>query len=178
MASVTVRDVLAALQTITRGRMVASPEEAYRGGHPYAVWKSSGIPGKEVLEIPGLVTASISRISGHHPLAGACRERGINLLAGNSHALEIWENGLPLAYALQALLPGVEVLVFRERLRPTPWKWPAQRPCASTRGKWLTASCFLPQIMIEEGLTGHVGSSGSAHRGKYRARVDRPLQGG
>lgn len=312
MASVTVRDVLAALQAITRGRMVASPEEAYRGGHPYAVWKSSGIPGKEVLEIPGLVfgepemaveklavvmtltetvvelaaacgvealvvhhpvadaascggvslksylayyrlaifelheafhglhpgiallhghepfhvetsfrgipgnvvmvgrplpgvnclqdvlerlgklmgraadvqlleaersicragglqevsaleggrilvgepaspvglvlhcfphtgfsavdleaalekypgiktvIASISRISGHHPLAGACRERGINLLAGNSHALEIWENGLPLAYALQALLPGVEVLVFRERVTAYP----------------------------------------------------------
>jgi hypothetical protein len=42
------------------------------------------------------------------------------MLAGNSHALEILENGIPLAYALKALLPGVEVVLFRERVTSVP----------------------------------------------------------
>lgn len=73
-------------------------------------------------EHPGIKTVitSISKVRRGHPLIGACREKGLNLVAGNSHALEIWENGLPLAYALQALLDGVEVTVFRERVTSFP----------------------------------------------------------
>jgi hypothetical protein len=42
------------------------------------------------------------------------------MIVGNSHALEILENGLPLAFALQDLLPGVEVSLFRERVTSIP----------------------------------------------------------
>lgn len=66
------------------------------------------------------VIASISKVRNQHPLIGACAEKGLNLINGNSHALEIWENGLPLAYAIQALLPDVEVVVYRERITAYP----------------------------------------------------------
>ena len=68
----------------------------------------------------GTVVASISKVRNQHPLLAACREKGLNLINGNSHALEIWENGLPLAYAIQTLLPAVEVVVFRERVTSYP----------------------------------------------------------
>ena len=44
----------------------------------------------------------------------------MNFIVGNSHAMEILENGLPLATALQKLLPEVEVVLFRERITSTP----------------------------------------------------------
>jgi len=66
--------------------------------------------------------ASISRVPDGHPLIDKARELGMNFLVGNSHALEIFENGLPLAMALQRLLPGVEVVLFRERYTSTPLK--------------------------------------------------------
>ena len=42
------------------------------------------------------------------------------MIVGNSHALEILENGLPLAFAIKELLPGVEVTLFRERVTSVP----------------------------------------------------------
>jgi NIF3 (NGG1p interacting factor 3) len=73
-------------------------------------------------EHPEIDTAivSISRVKADHPLVQTARELGLNLIAGNSHALEILENGLPLAFALQELLPGVEVSLFRERVTSIP----------------------------------------------------------
>jgi hypothetical protein len=73
-------------------------------------------------EHPDIDTAivSISRVKGNHPLVEAARELGLNMIVGNSHALEILENGLPLAFALQELLPGVEVSLFRERVTSIP----------------------------------------------------------
>ena len=68
----------------------------------------------------GTVIASISRLRNGHPLIHACRDRGLNLINGNSHALEIWENGLPLASAVASILSGVEVSVFRERVTAYP----------------------------------------------------------
>lgn len=62
------------------------------------------------------VIASISRVSRDHALVQAARELGLTFIAGNTHALEIVENGLPLAYGLQQLLPDTEVLIFRERI--------------------------------------------------------------
>jgi len=53
-------------------------------------------------------------------LVETARELGLTMLAGNSHALEIFENGIPLAYALKSLLPGVEILLFRERVTSIP----------------------------------------------------------
>lgn len=66
------------------------------------------------------VLASISRVPDRHPLIDKAGELGLNLVLGNSHAMEIFENGLPLAMALQRLLPRVEVVLFRERYTMTP----------------------------------------------------------
>ncbi|KLU63584.1 NIF3 (NGG1p interacting factor 3) [Peptococcaceae bacterium CEB3] len=66
------------------------------------------------------VIASISKVRNQHPLIAVCAAKGLNLINGNSHALEIWENGLPLAYAIQTLLPDVEVVVYRERVTSYP----------------------------------------------------------
>lgn len=62
------------------------------------------------------VLCSISRVDAGHPLVEKARELGLTFIAGNSHAMEILENGVPLAMAIQGLLPDVEVLVFRERV--------------------------------------------------------------
>ncbi len=64
--------------------------------------------------------ASISRVYGDHPLIAKAKELGMNFIVGNSHAMEILENGMPLAVALQMLLPEVEVVLFRERITSTP----------------------------------------------------------
>jgi hypothetical protein len=66
------------------------------------------------------VIVSISRVREGHPLVQRAGELGLTVLAGNSHALEILENGLPLALALQDLLPGLEVVLFRERVTCQP----------------------------------------------------------
>ncbi|MCF8011986.1 MAG: Nif3-like dinuclear metal center hexameric protein [Clostridiales bacterium] len=74
---------------------------------------------KEHPEVDTLL-ATISRVKSDHPLVDKCRELGLNLVIGNSHAMEILENGLPLAKALDRLLPGVEVMIFRERVTAVP----------------------------------------------------------
>ena len=66
------------------------------------------------------VLASISRVNGDHPLVAKARDLGMNFIVGNSHAMEILENGMPLAIALHKLLPDVEVVLFRERITSTP----------------------------------------------------------
>jgi hypothetical protein len=73
-------------------------------------------------EHPDIDTAvmSISRVKDDHPLVQTARELGLTMIAGNSHALEILENGLPLAFAIKELLPGVEVSLFRERVTSVP----------------------------------------------------------
>lgn len=68
------------------------------------------------------VVSSISRVYSGHPLIAKAKELGLNLVVGNSHAVEIYENGLPLAYAMQKLLPEVEMVIFRERMTSTPIK--------------------------------------------------------
>jgi hypothetical protein len=66
------------------------------------------------------VVVSISRVKMDNPLVATAKELGLTMVLGNSHALEIVENGIPLAYALQSLLPGVEVVLFRERMTSAP----------------------------------------------------------
>ena len=63
---------------------------------------------------------TISRVREDSPLVAKARELGLNVIVGNSHAMEILENGLPLAYAIKMLLPDVEVVLFRERITSTP----------------------------------------------------------
>lgn len=64
--------------------------------------------------------ATISRVYPGHALIAKAEELGLNFVCGNSHALEIFENGLPLAYAIQAQMPEAEVVIFRERVTSTP----------------------------------------------------------
>lgn len=66
------------------------------------------------------VLASISRVYAGHELIRTAEELGLNFLVGNCHVMEILENGLPLAYALDELLNGVEVVLFRDRVTSTP----------------------------------------------------------
>lgn len=66
------------------------------------------------------VLASISRVYEGHELITAAKELNLNFLIGNCHVLEILENGLPLAYALEKLLPNLEVEIFRERVTSQP----------------------------------------------------------
>lgn len=66
------------------------------------------------------VIASISRLPFESPLVQTGAKQGLRFLLGNSHPLEILENGLPLAVAVQRLLPEAEVFVFRERVTSTP----------------------------------------------------------
>lgn len=66
------------------------------------------------------VLATISRVRADHPLVATARELGMNFVVGNSHAVEILENWMPFAAALQHYLPEVEVLIFRERVSALP----------------------------------------------------------
>ncbi|SDF44028.1 Nif3-like dinuclear metal center hexameric protein [Sporolituus thermophilus] len=66
------------------------------------------------------VLASISRVRENSALVAKAKELGMNFIIGNSHAMEILENGLPLAVAIRKLLPDVEVVLFRERITSTP----------------------------------------------------------
>ncbi|MFS0723555.1 Nif3-like dinuclear metal center hexameric protein [Paenibacillus sp. 1P07SE] len=66
------------------------------------------------------IIVSISRVREDHPFVTLARERGLNFIVGNSHSVEIMENGLPLAYALEMLLPEVEVFLLRERVTAVP----------------------------------------------------------
>lgn len=77
---------------------------------------------KIIEENPGVDTllASISRVYPGHPLIEKAEELGLNFVCGNSHAMEIFENGVPLANALKNHLPDVEVVVFRERMTSVP----------------------------------------------------------
>lgn len=66
------------------------------------------------------ILASISRVREDSALVAQAKELGMNFIVGNSHAMEILENGLPLAVAIKKLLPDVEVVLFRERITSTP----------------------------------------------------------
>lgn len=66
------------------------------------------------------VVASISRVQPGHPLVTKARELGMNFVVGNSHAVEILENWMPFAKALQHYFPDVEIRIFRERVSAMP----------------------------------------------------------
>ena len=69
------------------------------------------------------VLATISRVKKDSDLVKKAEEMGLNFICGNSHALEIFENGLPLAYALRHYLPeDIEIVLFRERICSIPLK--------------------------------------------------------
>jgi len=64
--------------------------------------------------------ATISRVYPDNELIAKAEKFGLNFICGNSHAMEIFENGLPLAYAIQHYLPKAEIVIFRDRVTSTP----------------------------------------------------------
>lgn len=66
------------------------------------------------------IIVSISRVREDHPFVQLARQRGLNFIVGNSHSVEIMENGLPLACALELLLPDTEIFLVRERVTAVP----------------------------------------------------------
>ena len=71
---------------------------------------------------PGVDTllATISRVYPGHQLIAKAEELKLNFICGNSHAMEIFENGMPLAYAIRQHMPQADVVIFRERVTCTP----------------------------------------------------------
>lgn len=66
------------------------------------------------------VVCTISRPLPDDALVRKAAELGLNLVAGNSHALEILENGIPLAWALHLQHPELDIRIFRERMVSLP----------------------------------------------------------
>ncbi|MEH7304087.1 Nif3-like dinuclear metal center hexameric protein [Neobacillus drentensis] len=66
------------------------------------------------------IIASISRVRENHPLVMEAKRLGLTFIVGNPHSVEILENGLPLAYALEYLLPEIEIYILRERVTAMP----------------------------------------------------------
>ncbi|KKB36631.1 Nif3-like dinuclear metal center hexameric protein [Bacillus thermotolerans] len=109
---------------VTRGRIVIGNEDT-RVNHILHIFPHTGFSPEHLRQAAkehpeaDTVLASISRVYDGHALIEMARELGLNMVIGNCHVLEILENGLPLAYALDKLLPDVEVVVFRERITST-----------------------------------------------------------
>lgn len=112
--------VVATLPTILAGRPDAPVTEVLHI-HPHTGFRVSHLR-QALADFPGIdtVIASISRVYPGDDLVAEAARLGLTFITGNSHAVEILENGLPLAYALEELLPGVDVQVFRERMTSTP----------------------------------------------------------
>lgn len=110
---------------ITGGKIILGDRDSQVNGvlhiFPHTGFTSEHME-KVIRENPSIdtVIASISRVYDGNPLIDKAQELGLNFLVGNSHAVEIYENGLPLGYAIESYLPDVEVVVFRERMTSTP----------------------------------------------------------
>ena len=73
-------------------------------------------------EYPAISTVifSISAAAPDSAVVASAAARGLNVLVGSTHASEVFENGLPLAFGLSALLPNVDVVLFRDRVVSIP----------------------------------------------------------
>jgi len=69
---------------------------------------------------PDTFVSCISRPLDDNAMVEKARSLGVNLVAGNSHAMEIFENGIPLAWAIKNILPELEMRIFRERMTSVP----------------------------------------------------------
>jgi hypothetical protein len=67
------------------------------------------------------VLATISRARRDSRLVAKAKELGLNFICGNCHSMEVFENGLPLAYAIKSYLPeNIKIVIFRERISSIP----------------------------------------------------------
>lgn len=118
-------DEIIDVSLVTRGRVIAGdPDEKINGIlhiFPHTGFTPAHMR-QAIEENPEVdtVVASISRVYEGHELIDQAKELGLKFMVGNSHVLEILENGMPLARALQRLLPATEVVIFRERVTSTP----------------------------------------------------------
>ena len=78
----TIHDVMQALNVITKGRMVMDWSEIAKGSNPYVLMKTSNIPGKSVMEIPGLVFGDMNAPVKRIGVAMTMTECGIELASG------------------------------------------------------------------------------------------------
>lgn len=111
--------------TVTKGKILLGTEES-PVQHILHIFPHTGFTAwdlqraKEQFPESDMVIASISRVRPDHELVQEAKRLNLDFLVGNCHVLEIYENGMPLAYALDMLLLDVEVVVFRERVTSTP----------------------------------------------------------
>ncbi len=110
----------------TGGKLLVGAREN-RVGTIIHIFPHTGFTARHLVQIKqehpeaDTVIASISRVRPENELVTKAAELGLNFVVGNSHAMEMLENGLPLAAALHQLLPAVEVVLFRERITSTPF---------------------------------------------------------
>jgi hypothetical protein len=88
------------------------PHTGFRPEHLEKVFRDN--PGMDT------VIASISRVKLDSGLVKKAKELGLNFFLGNSHAHEIYENGIPLAKSLESLLPGAPIFLIEQRVTATP----------------------------------------------------------
>ncbi|MDT8903086.1 Nif3-like dinuclear metal center hexameric protein [Anaeroselena agilis] len=118
-------DAIVETNVATGGRILVGTKESTVGTIIH-IFPHTGFTAEHLAQVKSrfpeadTVLASISRVNADHPLVAKAEELGMNFIVGNSHAMEILENGMPLAIALQILLPEVEVVLFRERITATP----------------------------------------------------------
>jgi len=68
------------------------------------------------------VVASISRVGSGHPLVRQAERLELAFVVGNTHAVELYENWMPLARCLKELLPDLDILMFKERMFAIPFE--------------------------------------------------------
>lgn len=130
----------AVLQAEKSIRGTSNLQEALLSAAPYLLHGTRETPVKHVLQVAphgGLTVEDLDALKHDYPqldtvlfiisrcfpdsaLVGKCRELGLTLIVGNTHAFEVMENGLPLAYAMQEMLPDCEIYLLRDRVTSTP----------------------------------------------------------
>lgn len=85
--------------------------------------------------------ASISRVKAASPLAARAKESGLNFIVGNSHAVEILENGIPLAYAVKNFYLPSKWSSSANGLPQSPWNRQGTLLFGDTPGKWRICTC-------------------------------------
>ncbi len=112
--------------TAPRPRMIVGTEDDKLGDLVAHVYPHTGFGAaqlrslRESLPSISSVIVSISTVDDDDDLARECAAAGLPLISGSLHSYEIIENGVPLAFALQHILPEVEVLLLRERVTALP----------------------------------------------------------
>jgi hypothetical protein len=133
MGMQTVRNVLEALDQLTGGRVMKSLADISNGNHPFVIMKSSNLPGKNIIETPGLVYGNLEQevkkiavtmtmtegsielggatgvdaIIAHHPIAEAANSGGVTL----KNYLDLYNiAAFELHEAFHGLHPGISFL--------------------------------------------------------------------